>query len=61
MPQGVGFLLVFIGPGEMGVLKSFCSGVGIRPSTNCPGVCLGRWSGLELIDTQGLLLINPVA
>ena len=53
----MGFLLIFIGPREVGVLNSLCPGVGIRPSKNCPG----GWSGLELIDTLGLLLIKPVA
>ena len=37
----MGFLLVFIGPGGGGILNSFCPGVGIRPSKNCPGVLLG--------------------
>ena len=32
----MGFLLVFVGPG-VGVLNSFCPGVGIHPSKKLPG------------------------
>ena len=39
--MGVGFLLVFIGPREVGVLNSFCPGVGIRPSKVARGFCPG--------------------
>ena len=37
----MGFLLVFIGLGGGGGFNSFCPGVGIRPSKNCPGVMPG--------------------
>ena len=53
MPRGVGFKLVFIGPGGGGFELLFCPGVGNSPIKKiakgfCPG---GGWSGLELTDT----------
>ena len=51
MPGG-GVLDRFYRPG-VGVLNSFCPGVGNSPiKKNCPGVLPGGggWSGLELTD-----------
>ena len=48
---GVGFYLVFIGPGG-GVLNFFCPGGGEFPIKKLPGgFAQGGWSGLELTDT----------
>ena len=47
----MGFKLVFIGPG-VGVLNSFCPGVGNLPIKKLPVFFPGGgWSGLELTDT----------
>ena len=51
MPPGVGFYLVFVGPG-VGGFELFFPGVGNLPIKRIArGFCPGGWSGLELTDT----------